>query len=261
MRRTWSPVPTALAAALFVFWVSPGCERTPDSTVEDRDSSDSAWPEGWLVVQHEEWIPVLDELGRSLHSARGVFQNGDRTAAISEIQRGIVFLETQTSAASARDRASIESAISTLRTLKARLSSGDDVSLEQLDIAFVNAYRSDMAREALVVQTGSAVPYLDRPEAHLKQAVVRFQSYRAEEAANEIDKAAAYLHLEANRLDLLERAQLVEAAQDLEHTAARLRLDEIRDFTELDRVFEPVVQQWRLLARAPTLPQSLGLAP
>lgn len=282
MKKKWDRKLTVLVVTMLVSWGSPGCEDTTEmsgddmivSAIEegegegedtefqaqsDEEEVATAWPEGWMVVHQEEWIPVLDDLGRRLHSARRSLSNGDRTAAAADVRSGLVYLEAQVSDANERDQAALARAIATLRAVMDRLSSEEEVTLEQLDIAFANAYRSDLEREALVVQTGSAVPYLERPEAHLNLAIERFLANDDVAAAREVDRASAFLRLEGNRLDLAQRALLIEAAQDLEHVAARLRLSGIRERTELDRVFDPVNEQWRALARASSPPRSLGL--
>jgi hypothetical protein len=204
-----------------------------------------------MVVKQEEWIPVLDTLGRQLHRARGAYQAGDLGTAGAHIRIGLTYLEAQVADANARDRAALESAIATLQAIRGRLSREDGVTLEQLDIAFTNAYRFDLGREALVIQAHSAAHYLAQPDEHLQRAIERFLANETEDAAREIDRAAAYLRLEANRLDLAERAFLVDAAQELEHMAARMRLQEIQDRAELDGAFAPVRQRWHELARPP----------
>jgi hypothetical protein len=282
MRSKWGRRQTTLVVTMLVFWVSPGCDEAPEMSGEGMMiSADNelegegediaqgsqacaevavAWPEGWLVVRHEEWIPVLDDLGRRLHEARSSFQSGDLPATIDGIRTGVIFLEAQLSDASAQDRAALESSITVLRAIMSRLNEDEEVTLEQLDIALTNAYRSDLEREALVVETGSSVPYLERPERHLQLAIERFMVDNGEEeAAREIERASAYLRVEANRRDSGERAQLIEAAQDLEYVAARVRNFELRDRSQLDRVFEPVVQRWRQLAHGSAPPRSLGL--
>jgi hypothetical protein len=270
-----------LAVATLALWLAPGCPGTNGLSEGDPTSADDEgaaqsegpsagprtlekgnvedWPDGWLVVRQEEWIPVVDGLGQSLHAARDDFQNGDREAAEAQIRRGITLLEGQLSGASARDRQAIASAISTLRTFADRLAGDTEVTVEQLDIAFANAYRFNLEREGLVVEQSTSQPYLDRPEAHLRRAIERFLDDEPEEAAREIDRASAYLRVEANRREAAERAQLVDAAQELEHVAARVRVLEIRDRTELSRVFDPVLRQWRQLAQAPVRARSLGL--
>jgi hypothetical protein len=252
-------------------WVSPGCEESleipedsifiSDNDVEARNCRDpaTAWPEGWMVAHHEEWLPVLDDLGRRLHDARETFQNGDRAIAAAEIRSGLVFLEGQLADSSERDRAALENAISTLRVIADRLSDGESVTLEQLDIAFVNAYLSNLEREALVVDTDATEPYLGRPDRHLERALQAFLDGAAEDASREVDMASAYLYLEGNRLEFGERAELNKAAQDLEHLSARLRLQQIDDREDLNDAFEPARQRWQRHARAPARPRSLGL--
>lgn len=271
MSRKWRGDLAGLAVAMVAFWVFAGCpgsmERSEDDSsgpggeggevegeaivanaTADEDGLAADWPDGWLVVRQEEWMPVLDAFGRSLHAARDDFRNGDREAAAAEIRRGIAFLEAQITGASVRDRGAGESAIATLRELAERLSGDEEVTLEQLDIALANAYRFDLEREALV-DDSSSEPYLDRPGAHLRLAVARYLENEPDEAAREIDRASAYLRLEGNRHDEAgERAQLVEAAQDLERVAARVRAFEIGDSAELGRAFEPSMQLWRRLA-------------
>ena len=232
-----------------------------DPAKESAEESLTPWPEGWMVAHREEWIPVLDELGLHLHSARAAFSRGDRSVAATEVRGGIDFLERLSSEASDRDRAALENAITTLQAIADRLSMDREVTVEQIDIAFTNAYRSDLEREALVVDTDSAVHYLERPEKHLERALEQFVANETQAAASEIDKASAFLRLEGNRLDLAERAQLITSAQDLEHVAARLRLKEIRERAELERVFEPVRQQWRRLAQPPDMELSPGEGP
>lgn len=246
---------------LLFFW---GCQGTA-SVLEDEGTTSAneqfqaqqmeheatTWPAGWMVVKQEEWIPVLDTLGRQLHRARGAYQAGDLGTAAANIRVGLTYLEAQVADANARDRAALESAIATLQAIRGRLSSEDGVTLEQLDIAFTNAYRFDLGREALVIQAYSAAHYLAQPDEHLQRAIERFLANETEDAAREIDRAAAYLRLEANRLDLAERAFLVDAAQELEHMAARMRLQEIQDRAELDGAFAPVRQRWNEFARPP----------
>lgn len=283
MKRPWGRSPATLGAAALALSALAGCPAPPatseqdagdslreGTTVTEQDATASgagapedgdagAWPEGWVVARHEEWIPVLDELGLRLHAARRAFTAGDRTATSEEIQEGLRFLETQRRGASVRDLAAIDSATATLRSLAARLAAREDVTLEQLDIAIANAYRSDLERAALVVETGTAEPYLSRPEAHLQRAVDLFLAGESGQAAREVDRAAAYLRLEGNRLEVAERAQLTEAAQGLERVAAQLRLEEIGSRAELDRAFDPALQAWRRLARPPALRPSLHL--
>lgn len=282
MKSRWGQIQAAIVVTMLVFWASPGCNETPeisdeammisaDNDIAENDESnvqgtqdcydeEVSWPEGWLVMRHEEWIPVLDDLGRRLHEARGSFRSGDLSATIEGVRAGVLFLEAQLSDASEQDRAALESSISVLRAIMSRLTEEEEVTLEQLDIAFTNAYRSDLERAALVVETGSAVAYLEQPERHLQLAIEQFIVDDGEqEAAREIERASAYLRVEANRRDSGERAQLIEAAQDLEHIAARTRNFEMRDRSQLNQAFEPVVQTWRQLAHGSASPRTLGL--
>ena len=258
---------------VLTIWASTGCETNTEMSEDDqmpsgndgtsREGIDTEeapeWPDGWMVVNQPEWIPILDELGRRLHAARGAFLSGNRRDTIENIRQGIVYLEAQVPDSSERDRTALTTATTILRAIMRRFADGEEVTVAQLDIAFANAYFSDLERENLVVETGSTVRYLEQPESHLQLAIEHFLAGDSEGAARDIDRASAYLYLEGHRLGLSERAELNEAAQNLERLAARLRIVDIQDRAELDRVFEPAIRSWRQHAIAPTRPPSLGL--
>ena len=72
-------------------------------------------PEGWIVVQDKDYIPVIDGVSRKLQSARKAFMMKDPAAAASDVRAAAELLSKETSG--------------TLRGLKENV----DVAMKQLD--------------------------------------------------------------------------------------------------------------------------------
>jgi len=176
-------------------------------------------PEGWIVIQGKEYIPVIDGVTGKLESARKAFLLKDSAAAASDVRATAELLSKQTSGASQQLKQNIDVAMTQLRALATDLDSKKTVGVKQFNAVIRTAHRADLASDWLVVDESSWYPYIEEPNRHFRNAHEAFLAKDYDKAAQEIRKGEAFVTLEASRASGDAKRSLDSSAQELEKLA------------------------------------------
>jgi hypothetical protein len=193
-------------------------------------------PEGWIVIQDKDYIPVIDGVSRKLESARKACMMKDPAAAATDVRATAELLSKQTSSTSRGLKENIDVAMKQLNALSTDLDSKKTVGVKRFDAVIATAYRADLATDWLVVDESSWYPYIDEPNRHFRNAHVAFVAKDYDKAAEEIRKGEAFVHLEASRASGDVKQSLDSSAQELE----KLSLDmapnwRVKSIVEMDQ--------------------------
>jgi hypothetical protein len=193
-------------------------------------------PEGWIVVQDKDYIPVIDGVSRKLESARKAFMMKDPAAAATDVRATAELLSKQTSGTSRGLKETIDLAMKQLNALATDLDSKKTVGVKRFDAVIATAHRADLASDWLVVDESSWYPYIEEPNRHFRNAHEAFVAKDYDKAAAEIRKGEAFIQLEASRASGDVKQSLDSSAQELE----KLSLDmapnwRVKNIVEMDQ--------------------------
>ena len=176
----------------------------------------------WLIIQGNNYVPVVDELGRNIRRARQDYVRTDFRAAAAEVRKGADFLRQEMGPASPADRGNLNTAIKEMEDLADSLDRNSVTSLEALDRVFVKAHQADMENNWAVVGVEKWFPFVESTGQHMNNAREAFLRRDFPTAATEIRKIEALLKLQAARSTEQGRRDLEAAWNELERLAARI---------------------------------------
>jgi len=195
-------------------------------------------PEDWIVVQDEDYIPVIDDVSRKLQSARKAFMMKDPRAAATDVGATAELLSKQTSGASRELKENIDVATKRLSELATDLDSKKTVGVKRFDEVIATAHRADLASGWMVVDESSWYPYIEEPNRHFRNAHEAFLAKDYDRAAQETRKAEAFVTLEAGRASGDVKYALNLSAQELDKLAADMKNNRReRSIVEADQSF------------------------
>ena len=192
----------------------------------------SKTPEDWLVVQDQDYIPVIDDLSRKLQSARKAFLMKDPATAATDVRAAADLLSKETSGASPGLKENIDVAMKQLSALAADLDSKKTVEAKRLDAVIAAAHRADLDSDWLVVDESSWYPYVDEPDRHFQNAHQSFLAKDYDKAAQEIRKGEAFVKLEARRASGEVKHSLNSSAQELDKLAVDTKKGTVKNVQE-----------------------------
>ena len=186
-----------------------------------------SWPAGWLVVDDDVWLPILNDLGSSLYAARSAYLNKDYKTASKEIWAGAQYLKLKIQPIAGRAKLEVEQAISQLEQLAKAIDQNDLRSIKELDEVFSKVYKVDLKHRQAAVRDGYWAPYTEEPDAHFNRAYNKFVNKDFRTAAIELRKSAGYLKMQSvgtsgdirSSLDALNKL-LLRLANDVESGVA-----------------------------------------
>jgi hypothetical protein len=197
----------------------------------------SKTPEDWLVIQDQDYIPVIDDLSRKMQSARQAFVRKEPAAAAADIRATADLLSKETPGASPEAKENTDAAMKQLSALAADLDSGKAIGLKRFDTAIAMTIHADRDRDVLVLEESSWYPYIDEPDRHFQNAHGAFLAKDYEKAAQEIRKGEAWVKLEAVRTKGDVKHSLNSSAQELEKLATDTEKGTVKDVKEADNKF------------------------
>ena len=213
-------------------------EATQVSQTSQTKSDDSIAPDGWVVVDEQTFIPVVDKLGEKLSLARQAYLKGDNNAAAIAMREGSAFLTQEMLNTSQEAQANLKKASDELMEKASIVQMGEIDSVEELDRIFVKAYQADVQHRWLFVDESEWIPVVEMPQQHFMTAKQDFQAQDYPAAATQILKGAELLKLESNRTrDSELKSNMLGAAHDLEQLAGEIKQGKVSDVDELDRGF------------------------
>lgn len=197
----------------------------------------SKTPEDWLVVEDTTFIPVIDELSRTMRTARQAFLNKDNKTAAADVRAGATFLSKESSIVSEEGGERIQEAVKGLEKLAGDLDSGKVTSVRRLDKVFINAHLADIEHRWLVVDETDWYPYVEEPDQHFRSAKEAFLKKEYQKAAEEIRKGTAFVKLEAGRASADAKQALNASAHELERLADDIAKNGVKDVEALENTF------------------------
>ncbi len=210
-------------------------------------------PEGWIMVQDEDYIPVIDDLSRKLQSARKAFVAKDTTTAAANIRAGADLLSKETPGASQRLKENIDVTVEQLNALAADLDTKKTVGVKRFDAVIAKAHRADLDCDWLVIDESSWYPYIQKPDRHFQNAHQSLLTKDYAKAAQEIRKGEAFVKLEASRGSGGVKPSLNSSAQELEKLAIDTQSGAVKDVAEADNTFgradQPLAQSHQAKAK------------
>ncbi len=195
-------------------------------------------PEDWVVVQDQDYIPVIDDLSRKLQSARKAFLAKDPATAASDIRATADLLSKETPSASRKLKENIDVAMKHLSALAADLDNKKPVDAKRFDAVIASAHRADLDSDWLVVDETSWYPYVDEPDRHFQNAHQSFVAKDYDKAAEEIRKGEAFVKLEARRASGDVKHSLNSSAQELDQLAVDTKKGTVKSVRDGDNAFE-----------------------
>jgi len=193
-------------------------------------------PEDWIVVQDENYIPVINDMGRKLQSARKAFMMKDPAAAATDVRGAADLLSKETSGDS-RGKENIDVTVKQLIALAADLDSKKTVGVKRFDAVIATAHRADLDRDWLVLGESSWYPYIEEPNRHFQNAHQSLLAKDYEKAAQEMHKGEAFVKLEASRASGDVTHSLNSSAQELDKLAVDTRRGTVKNVAEADNAF------------------------
>ena len=213
-------------------------EATQVSQTSQTKSDDSIAPDGWVVVDEQTFIPVVDRLGEKLSLARQAYLKGDNNAAALAMREGSAFLTREMPNTSQEAQTNLKKASDELMEKASIVQMGEIDSVEELDRIFVKAYQADVQHRWLFVDESEWIPVVEMPQQHFMNAKQDFQAQDYPAVATQIRKGAEFLKLESNRTrDSDIKSNMLGAAHDLEQLAGEIKQGKVSDVDELNRGF------------------------
>jgi hypothetical protein len=196
----------------------------------------SKTPEEWIVVQDDYYIPVIDDLSRTLRSARLAFMMKDPAAAAVHVRGAAALLSEEPSGASRGVKENIDLTMKQLSALAADLDSKKTVEAKRFDAVLAAAHRADLQGDRQVDES-YWYPYIEEPDRHFQNAHQAFLAKDYEKAAQEIRKGEAYVKLEAGRASGDVNHSLNSSAQELEKLAVDMQRRAANNLSDMDNSF------------------------
>jgi hypothetical protein len=195
-------------------------------------------PEGWIIVQDEDYIPVIDDLSSKLQSARKGFTTKDPAMAAADLRAAVDVLSKETSGTSPGRKENIDVTMKQLSALAADLDSKKTVEVKRFDAVIATVHRADLDRDWVVLDESSWYPYIEEPDRHFQNAHMAFLAKDYEKAAQEIRKGEAFVKLEASRASGEVKPSLNSSAQELAKLAVAARKGTVKNVADADNIFE-----------------------
>jgi len=222
-----------------------GADNTAAKTAVGTSSPSGSKPQispktadEWIVVQNEDYIPVIDDVSRKLQSARKAFMMKDPAGAATDLRATAKLLSKETSSVSSGLKENIDAATKQLSELATDLDSRKTVGVKRFDAVIGTAHRADLATDWVVVDQSSWYPYIEEPDRHFRNAHQSLLGKDGEKAAQEIRKGEAFVKLEASRARGDVQHSLNLSAQELEKLAADMTNNRReRSIVEADQSF------------------------
>jgi len=207
-----------------------------------------------MVIHGDQYVPIVDELGRNFASARESFLQMDFETAAQETRKAAELLDAELKRASAKERVRLEASIRDLNQLAAQLDRQRVESLSQIDAVFGEAHQADMERNWISVGVRSWSPMAQAPSVYFHLAKEDLVRRNFDAAATSIRKAAGLLRLEATRTGLEGNSKLVGSSQALSKLAAEIEKGSSTDVRALSSAFAAAQyaladSHWRKAAR------------
>jgi len=220
------------------------CFAASISLAETQEASSSKQEEGWLVIEEDIFIPVLDELGHHLFWAKKMFLKGENTFAAYAVRNAADALMRQLHFASPKGKEEIMGAVRDLITLADNLDTGKVSKEKDLDTAFKKALQADQEHLFLVVSAQEWTPAKIKKmkELHLKRAREYFVKGEMKEAANRIRKAIAYMELEAKKAPQESKAAIQASIAELKKLAKEVESGTVKAVEKLDEAIKHAKQ-------------------
>jgi hypothetical protein len=220
-------------------WKSqPQAAKNPSSATTKNETVNPSKPwDDWLIIQGNNYIPVVDELGRNIQRARQEFLETNFQAAAAEVRKGADFLKQEMGPASPSEKAKLSAAIKEMEELADSLDKNSVTSLEALDRVFAKAHQADMENSWAVVGLERWFPFVESTGQHLNNAREAYLKRDFRTAATEIRKAEALLKLQANRGSTEGRGDLEAARNALEALATKIEMGSVLQSQVLSNTF------------------------
>ena len=227
--------------------------RSGGSVLQRAHATAQPW-NGWMVIHGDQYVPIVDELGRNFESARESFLRMDFETAAQETRKAAELLNSELKRASAKEKARLEASIRDLNQLAAQLDRQRLESLAQIDGVFGEAHQADMERNWISVGVRNWSPMAQAPSAYFHQAKEDLVRKNFDAAATAIRKAAGLIRLEATRTGAEGNTKLVSSSQALSKLAADIETGSSTDVRLLSGAFADAQyaladSHWRKAAR------------
>ena len=204
-------------------------QTKPDNTIT---------PDGWLVINEETFIPIVDRLGEQLSLARQAYLKGDNIGAAIALREGATFLASQMPNTSRSAQANLNKASDELMTKASIVRIGEIDSVKELDRILIQAYQADVQHRWLFADESEWIPLIEMPQQYFMAAKQGFVSKDYSATATQILKGAELLKLESNRTrDSELKLIMLDAAHNLEGLTEEIKQGKINQVSELDRCF------------------------
>ena len=218
--------------------ISQTTQTKAKAKLDDTTALDRKMADGWVVVDEQTIIPVVDRLGEKLSQARQAYLKGDNNAAAIAMREGSTFLVREMPNTSSKARGNLEKASDELMAKASIVQTGGIDSVKELDRIFVKAYQADVQHRWLFVDESEWIPVIKMPQQHFLTAKQDFLRKDNRAAAIQIRKGAEFLKLESNRTrDSDLKLNMLGAAHDLEQLAEEVKQGKVSDVDKLDRSF------------------------
>lgn len=193
-------------------------------------------PVEWIVYGDSTQTPVVDEISRQLAVVRAALIQGEHPKAALAMRSAAELLKRQGEharrmdsvlaaeyAQAGRETHTRMAALARhLEDTAAAIQSGEISSAQALDRTLGDIQRSDLERRWLVADATLWYPVSEEPQRHFNAAIEAFAKAHHEQAAVEVQKAAAYLRLEAARAAGDTKSALDGSAAELTKLASSL---------------------------------------
>ncbi len=208
-------------------------------------------PEAWIQYEDTTFTPVVDDVSAHLAAARAALAAKDGAKAADALQAVAAALKAQGERAAkadlrqaAADLQAAKEAHVRMTALSARLGevaqqirAGKVPNNAALDDVLGAAGRADLERRWLVTDVTTWYPVAEEPQRHFLAAADAYAKRQFKAAADEVQKAAAYIRLEAARAMGAARQALADENADLQKLAQDLRSGVNVTDAALDRTF------------------------
>jgi hypothetical protein len=203
--------------------------------------------EDWLVLEGDQYVPVVDEVGRNFELARTSFLKMDFSTAAKEIRKAAAFLKGEGATGSKSEKERLHAVIRDLDQLAKQLDRHSVESLARMDEVFAKAHQVDMERNWAVVGFERWGRVARAPEAHFRLAEQALLKKDYDLAAKEIHRAAGLLKLEATRAPVEGQNTLNASWQELNNLAAEVKSGSV---TSAQRLCHPFAAAGYALAES-----------
>jgi hypothetical protein len=206
-------------------------ERAPAEALDAKP-----WPEQWVVVEEERWVPVLVDLDRHLAAARTAFVKGDRKGAKAALDAGAAWLQKEKNEAREKRVGEYNKAISELMSLAMRVEKGDKITLAEFDKGLGKTYPEDLEGLWSVQQVAAVYNFMEQPSPHFVRARELLGKKDGARAAYEVRRGADWLALVAVDSGKGEdRDRLQKAVANLRRVASDMENGRIASPNELNK--------------------------